>query len=143
MTATMVAFVSAVDAMGSGARVLFALARDSMFPSWLAVVSPRFDVPLRALALVSLPPMLFILIYIGNTTAFYGFMSGILVSMVALYLVPIALIFVNRLFRQVPFGPYTLGRYGSTINALALLWFGFLFIVLCFPTSNPVTVENM
>src|SRR5690349_11662283 len=97
MTATLIAFVSAVDAMGSGSRVVFALARDFMFPSWLAVVNPRFDVPIRALSVVAVPPMLLILIYIGNTTSFYGFMSRIVGSRIGLYLVPIGLILVNKM----------------------------------------------
>ncbi|KAH8889175.1 amino acid transporter [Thozetella sp. PMI_491] len=142
-TATLVAFVSAVDAMGSGARVLFALARDSMFPTWLAVVSPRFDVPIRALFVVTLPPMLLILIYLGNATAFYGFMSGILVSMIIIYLVPISFIFMTRLRKEIAYGPISLGKFGTIINGAALIWFSFVVIALCFPSVNPVTVENM
>lgn len=38
---------------------------------------------------------------------------------------------------------FSLGRYGSTINAVAVVWVIFLDIVYCFPTTMPVTVQNM
>lgn len=141
--ATIIAFVSSVDAIGSGSRAVFAMARDGMFPAWLAVVDARFDVPLRAMSVITLPPMLIILIYIGNTTAFYGFMSVILASVMVLYTIPIALHLFNRLQHRETLGPWNLGKLGPVVNIAALAWSYFLVIVLCFPTINPVTVENM
>ncbi|KAI1079805.1 amino acid transporter [Whalleya microplaca] len=141
--ATMIAFVSAVDAIGSGSRALFAMARDGMFPKWLAHVDPRFDVPVRAMAVIVFPPMLIILIYIGNTTAFYGFMSGILVSIMGLYAIPIGILLSNRLRNKIEMGPWNLGKLGPFVNIMALMWCSFLMIVLSFPTTNPVTYQNM
>ncbi|KAI4859424.1 amino acid transporter [Hypoxylon rubiginosum] len=141
--ATIIAFVSAVDAIGSGSRAIFAMARDNMFPSWLAVVDARFDVPVRGMMVITIPPMFIILIYIGNTTAFYGFMSVILASGMVLYTLPIGLHLFNRMQHRATLGPWNLGKLGPFINLAALMWSCFLVIVLCFPTLNPVTVENM
>lgn len=45
--------------------------------------------------------------------------------------------------RVLPARYFDLGRYGSTINAISVLWVVFLDIIYCFPTEMPVTPENM
>lgn len=42
-----------------------------------------------------------------------------------------------------PDRPFSLGRLGSTVNAITTLWTIFLIIIYFFPTERPVTKENM
>lgn len=43
----------------------------------------------------------------------------------------------------IPFGPWTLGRYGMAINIFALVFGVFVCIFVPFPTQIPVTAANM
>ena len=38
---------------------------------------------------------------------------------------------------------FDLGRFGTIVNAVAVSWTIFLDVLVCFPTSMPVTAENM
>ena len=40
-------------------------------------------------------------------------------------------------------GPYTLGRWGKPVNAVAITWVVFISTVLFLPPANPVTAANM
>lgn len=40
-------------------------------------------------------------------------------------------------------GPFTLGSFSKPLNILAIAWVLFISVVLFFPTSRPVTPENM
>jgi hypothetical protein len=39
-------------------------------------------------------------------------------------------------------GPYTLGKWGRTINGIAIVWVLFISVVLFFPATRPVTAAN-
>ena len=45
--------------------------------------------------------------------------------------------------RPIQFGPWTLGKFGLTINILAIAFCTFLIIFLPFPPVLPVTAANM
>jgi choline transport protein len=38
---------------------------------------------------------------------------------------------------------FSLGKYGTAVNATAVVWVIFLDIIYCFPTTMPVTPQNM
>jgi len=38
---------------------------------------------------------------------------------------------------------FSLGRYGTAVNATAVMWVIFLDVLYCFPTAVPVTPQNM
>jgi amino acid transporter len=63
----------------------------------------------------------------------------------ALDLSYIAVILCRRLYEhRVPFieGPYTLGKWGPTINGIAITWVLFISVVLFFPSIRPITAAN-
>lgn len=123
---------------------MFAMARDGMLPEVLAQVNARFDIPLNALFVVTIPPALLSIIYIGNSTAFYGFISAVLVATMIQYVVPISTMLYRKLFSEPPRGPWRLGRIqGVVVNTIAALWALFLMVVLSLPTTLPTTVETM
>lgn len=119
------------------------MGRDGVFPKILAKVDPHWDVPINALIFCVTPSMLLFLIYVGNTTAFYGFMSGVLLSMMSLYLASIGMQLYKRLKGEAIFGPWMLGRFGVLINTGAVIWISFLVVVLSLPSQRPVTAGNM
>lgn len=45
--------------------------------------------------------------------------------------------------RIVRFGPYSLGKWGPTVNIIALLWGTLAMIFSMFPSYQPVTPQNM
>lgn len=58
----------------------------------------------------------------------------------------IAVILAHQLYRnKIRFikGPFTLGKWGTAINYLAILWVLFISVVLFFPPKRPVTGANM
>jgi amino acid transporter len=40
-------------------------------------------------------------------------------------------------------GPFTLGKWGLSINIVAITWVCFISVVLFFPPIRPVTAQNM
>ena len=57
--------------------------------------------------------------------------------------IPQAIILYRGRDRVLPPRHFDLGRFGAPINAIAVLWVVFLDILYCFPTSMPVTAQNM
>lgn len=64
----------------------------------------------------------------------------------ALDLSYIAVITAHQLYKhKVRFieGPFTLGKWGTPVNIVAISWVSFISVVLFFPTVKPVTAANM
>lgn len=64
----------------------------------------------------------------------------------ALDLSYIAVILAHQVYKnKVKFieGPFTLGRWGTPINIISIVWVIFISTVLFFPPSRPVTAANM
>jgi choline transport protein len=142
--ATSIAFGAGVDTTGATARTIYAMARDKAFPSFLAKVDTNFDVPIWAMLLAAVPQYIIGLIYIWNSTAFYGIMSGVLVIQMSSYLVPIALhLFWGRRSGTITYGPWNMGRFGWIVDSLSFAWCLFLIVFLSFPLYQPVTAANM
>lgn len=40
-------------------------------------------------------------------------------------------------------GPFTLGKWGTPINCIAITWVLFISVILFFPPTKPVTAANM
>lgn len=56
---------------------------------------------------------------------------------------PQAIILWRGRDKVLPERPFSLGRFGTVINFLAVAWVVFLDILCCIPTEMPVTKENM
>lgn len=141
---TYLAFVGGIDAMGSTARTLFALSRDNAFPEIFHRVHPRYDVPVWSILVCGVLQALLGLIYIGNTTAFYGILSGVLVLYMISFMLCIALHLYTKLSRRsIEYGPWNLGHWSLPLNIIALAWTIFTVIFFCFPLYQPVSAQNM
>ena len=130
--------------VAASSRVIWSFAREGGLPEVFARVNKRQEVPLNALVLTWACICALSLIYIGNTTAFYGLSSGVTVVMIFSYAMPIFLRLIYGLKNAVvPLGPFQLGKWGVPINMFAACWCTYLTIFLCFPTMMPANKENM
>ena len=129
-----------------------------VFSSWLAKVDERFRVPTNSVIFTVLFTLVMSLINIGSTTAFNAFLSVSVVALMATYTLSVACIFAKRL-RGEHLPParwrllgknadpsYTgggLGRYGSFINAMALLYSLWAFFWGFWPLYNHPDAESV
>ena len=60
------------------------------------------------------------------------------------YVVPITFLMIQKIRgREIPYGPYKLGRLGVGINLFALAYLIFVILWMPFPQILPVTGSNM
>ncbi|KAK5263582.1 hypothetical protein LTR96_011013 [Exophiala xenobiotica] len=125
-------------------EVIWAFARDKGLSKPIAQVNRKLEVPVYAIGLIWLAACAIGLIYIGNSTAYYSISSGVTVSLMLSYALPIA---VNLIWGIKYLGlkksPFSLGRWTTVINVAALCWCCYLIVFLSLPTLMSVTKENM
>jgi amino acid transporter len=109
-------------------------------------IDSRFHVPFRSIGLVCIVVILLSLINIGSSTALTAILALSTCSLYISYIIPIFLLVLRR-FDQVrqpiPWGPWTLGRYGLAVNLYAIIFGTFIVVFVPFPTTIPVTADNM
>lgn len=140
-------FVALFNGLASVTRLTWSFARDNGLPfsEFFIKISPRYRVPLRCLWLVSAVVILLSLINIGSSAAFNAILSLSAIALYFSYLVPIVFLVIKR-FRaphEIPWGPFHLGKWGFPINLSAIVWAVYILIFLPFPSTLPVTKENM
>ncbi|KAF5020460.1 hypothetical protein F66182_7539 [Fusarium sp. NRRL 66182] len=143
-----IAIAATVAGTTSTSRTLWAFARDrsTPFDKQLSKVNRRLQIPVYAVVVVIVLQMLLGFIYIGNTTAFNAILSMAIIGMYSSYAFPIiAMLFQRqRLLSTNGFGPFRLGRIGGLVaNIVSLVWIGVVIIFSTFPTTMPVTPQNM
>lgn len=139
---SVVAFLSAIDLNGACARTIWSMARDNAFPTIFRQVHPVWDVPVYPVIAICIVECCLACIYIGNVTAFYGIMSGILILQMSSYAIPIFLHLLQR--RTMTYGPWKMPHYlGYAANIGALSWCILASVMFTFPIYLPVTAANM
>ncbi|KAL5329619.1 hypothetical protein ACEPPN_003134 [Leptodophora sp. 'Broadleaf-Isolate-01'] len=137
-------FMGGLDSLGSCARSIWAMSRDEAFPERFRRVHPKLQVPVWCIIAVSIPQTLIGIIYIWNTTAFYGVTSAALALLTISYSIPIGLfLFSGRRNPNIVLGEWNCGRLGYFINTVAFFWLIFISIFLCFPIYYPANVKSM
>jgi amino acid transporter len=130
------AFISCVLSLqAAGSRLIYASARDRMLPmsGWLSRMSERHSVPINALLVACVVPILICLyVYaapdqLPRITAFA--VLGIYVAFQAVVLAALR----QRLKGWRPAGNWNLGRYGFAVNVLALCYGIFAMVLLLKP----------
>jgi len=142
---TWTAVVGGLDLLGASARIVYSLGRDGGLPPRWATLHKRFAVPLEALCVLYVCGILITMIYIWNSTAFYGIMGTTLVAFQLSYNMPIALkVFYRGHFNTLPRGPWRLPQsLGFIIDVVAFAFGIFMIIFMSFPSFVPVTASNM
>ncbi|KAI9774493.1 MAG: hypothetical protein M1835_006012 [Candelina submexicana] len=141
-----VTFATDFAILASTSRLTWAFARDNGLPfsKFFAHINPTFKIPIRAICLVTIVTILLSLINIASTTAFNAVLSLATLALNISYLIPVILFFLKRVRNEpIPFGPFTLGRWGFYINLFAIVYTVFICIFLPFPPDQPVTKVNM
>ena len=130
------AFISCVLSLqAAGSRLLYSFGRDDMLPGsrWLAHLPPRNAVPVNALIVVSVVPMLICLFVfwrpdtLARVTAFA--VCGIYISFQAVVLAALR----QRMKGWRPAGLWNLGRWGLAVNVVALAYGIFAIYLLIRP----------
>jgi amino acid transporter len=125
----------------SMARMWYAFARDGGMPGsrLLGRIHPRWRTPVPAILVTSA-----LAVAICVYAAAFPVVTSI--STIALYLaygIPVFLNLRNRLrgrgeFATATRAPWTLGRFAPALNAVAILWVGFIAVVFCLPPNELV-----
>lgn len=100
--------------------------------------------PVRAIILVATCACLLGLVNIASNVAFNALTSVALVGHYTSYLLPMILLVVRRFGKsEIPWGPWTLGRWGLPINLAAISYSVVLIVFMLFPPYQPVNAQNM
>ncbi|GIZ42815.1 hypothetical protein CKM354_000606900 [Cercospora kikuchii] len=118
----------------AGSRVIFAYSRDGAIPGhhlW-AKVDSRTKTPVWATWFVLICSALCGLISFGGPIALGAFFTLVGIGQYTAFIAPIALklFFGRNRFKP---GPWNLGRYSTTVNALAVAWWCVITPALCWP----------
>ncbi len=129
------------SSVSSMSRMWFAFARDDGMPGArkIRAVSARYGTPVAAIVVTSL---------LAVAISFYAAAFTVItsISTITLYLaygIPICLNLRNRRRRRGEFAspaisPWSLGRWSPAVNAVAILWIGFITIVFSLPPNELV-----
>ncbi|KAL8899384.1 MAG: hypothetical protein Q9207_006229 [Kuettlingeria erythrocarpa] len=121
----------------SNSRMMFAFARDGGIPHRLHIIDTRFKSPVRTVIFGAVCSFLLALPALGSQVAFSGSTSIATIGLYVSYGIPIALTLIYPLnFKR---GPFKLGAASRPVAILACCWIGFITVVFCLPTYNPVT----
>ena len=143
-----VSFCVCIACIASVSRLTWAWARDGGLPSWFALVDQRQKVPIRAIWLALVIVMLLSLLNIGSTTAFGAITALSSMGLYFSYAAAIASMLYARWEDRhgrvrLKLGEWTLGRWGVYINSFALIYSLYVMVFLPFPSTLPVTGQNM
>ncbi|KXG51260.1 Amino acid/polyamine transporter I [Penicillium griseofulvum] len=141
------AWIALFNSLASVTRLIWAFARDNGLPfsDFFAVVDNTYKIPLRALFLVASCIFALSFIQIGSTAAFNAILSLSTLGLYISYLIPLVLLVYRRFTspQDIPQGAFSMGKFGLPMNLLAILFATYFVIFLPFPSTLPVTAENM
>jgi len=125
-------------------RIFWALARDNAtpFPKFFGHVNERLSCPVPATVLCAVLCTAFGAIMLGSKTAFTDLVGSFIILTTGSYLLAIGPhLLTGR--KNVPPGPFWMGKYGYFVNAVAVLGIVFFDIMFCFPYGYPVSIPLM
>lgn len=143
--AILVQFFTGCSAMLADTRMAYAFARDDALPfsTFLAKVNRYTHTPVNAVWFVVFFSICLNCIAIGSTQTATAIFN---ITAPALDISYVSVIFAHQIYKsKVQFieGPFTLGRWGTPVNIVAIVWVAFISTVLFFPPQIPVTAANM
>ena len=107
-------------------------------------VSKYYSIPVRSIILITFIVCLLGLLNIGSLTAFNAFTSLAIIGHYTSYLLPISLMVLHRFGRkEIPWGPWTLGRWGLLVNLVSIAYSVILILFSVFPPFQPITAKNL
>ncbi|KAJ0373386.1 hypothetical protein COL26b_008382 [Colletotrichum chrysophilum] len=133
--------------IASVSRLTWAWSRDGGMPAYLAYVNPKHRVPIRAIIVTVFIVCALCLLNIGSSS-YVAFGAITSLSSMALYIsyaIAISSMLYARMAKTggVELGEWNLGPFGLYINGFALIYTLYVIVFLPFPSTIPVTAENM
>ncbi|KAG2039412.1 amino acid transporter [Suillus americanus] len=135
----------AISTSCAGSRATWAFARDKAIPfhRCFSKISPYLDdVPVNALLLSTVIQVLLGLVYLGSSAGFNAFAGVAVMCLGASYAMPVAISLMNAR-QDMHDAPFNLGRFGTVINVIAVLWNMFVTVLFSMPAVIPVTIWSM
>ncbi|WQF85697.1 Putative amino acid/polyamine transporter I [Colletotrichum destructivum] len=116
------------------------------FDASFSYVNKRQQVPLEAMVFVTTSQMLLEFLYLVSSTAFNAVLSMAIIGIYISYSIPIVYMLLsgrNKLTWN-EYEPFKLGSFlGPLLNVISLVWMTVVIIFSPFPSSQPVTAQNM
>ncbi|KAF2400226.1 choline transport protein [Trichodelitschia bisporula] len=125
-------------------RIWWSLARDNAtpFPKFFSRVNHKLSCPIPSFILCTVFCAALGAIPLGSKTAFQDLVGSFIILTSTSYACAIAPhLFTGR--KNVPFGPFRLGKWGFPIQAAAVLLIVFFNVMFCFPYAMPTSVSSM
>lgn len=143
-----ISFCVCIASVASVSRLTWAWARDGGLPRWFALVDRKQMVPIRAIWLALTLVILLSLLNIGSTAAFGAITALSSMGLYFSYATAISSMLYARWEDshggdRLELGEWNLGRWGVHINSFALVYSLYIMIFLPFPSTLPVTGQNM
>jgi len=140
MTAILILNFSAsyIASLAAASRQLWAFARNGGVPfsRFFAPENLPFDIPLASICFSLIIPILIALINIGSASVLGIILSIFNSALLGSYLITIACIMWHRLQgRRLPKARYSLGKWGSLVNGVALAFILPIFVFSFFPAT--------
>jgi choline transport protein len=88
-------------------------------------------------------PQVYGVIFIGSTTAFAAMVSATIIFLQTSCVIPQAVVLYRGREKVLPPRHFNLGHFGAPVNAISVAWVIYLDVLYCFPTTMPVTAQNM
>lgn len=125
----------------SNSRMMFGFSRDGGLPGMFHKVDVKFKCPIRTVWLAAFLAFLLAIPSLGSAVAFSAATSIATIGLYISYGLPIliGLLWPNN-FKK---GPFNLGMASRPVALISCLWIGFIAIVFCLPTANPVTSQTL
>lgn len=138
---TVGSFACGVSAMTANSRMTYSFARDGGLPKSLYWTHPTTKLPLRTIWVSVAVCGLLQLTAIGSPIVLYAFNSVCTIGFNTAYVMPIfvKLTLGKDVFKQAEFN---LGKWSNIVGWIAVAYVSFLFVLLCFPTGQPVSAQT-
>ncbi|KAL2171537.1 hypothetical protein VTG60DRAFT_2370 [Thermothelomyces hinnuleus] len=128
--------------MTSNSRMMFAFARDGGIHPFFSKVDARFRSPTRAVWLAATLSFILALPSLGSEVAFSAATSIATIGLYISYGLPVLIGLICHKSFMAMKGPFNLGVLSRPVAAATCLWIGFITVVFCLPTANPVTSQT-
>lgn len=129
--------------MTSNSRMMFAFSRDGGIPHFFHKVDDRFRSPIRTVWLAAFLAFCLALPSLGSSVAFAAATSIATIGLYISYGIPILIGLIYFKDFNARKGPFNLGLLSRPIAFVAVSWIGFITIIFCLPTTNPVTSQTI
>lgn len=129
--------------MTSNSRMMFAFARDGGIPHFFHKVDDKFRSPIRTVWLAATLSFCLALPSLGSSVAFAAATSIATIGLYISYGIPILIGMIYASDFNARKGPFNLRGLSRPIAFVAVAWIGFITIIFCLPTTNPVSSQTL